>query len=364
MSGYVFSVPPPALKALAFETGYAATFEADGEDDTSWTDTESSPGSEKTSQESSSVSSSSPASSVDSQRPSYDELLQRVASLEKNFSSMKQAMIDKQEELDEREASVSKREAAVSKREEALKAFTAKANDKVIPEADKAVKPKRKRMSRIVKALNKAFPPEKAVIVFQELKHKALRMSKVGKATLKDIETQLDMVLALYKLPASEREQHVTMLIDLINFEDSPNRLLNATVNDAAIEYANEGLAKWLFLNNRWLSFEKVSAQHKNIQAIKTIAHLETSLFDMDLALISAAEPDEFDDEEISETPSGILKKYYEAFSEYGSALYQFLCAVPESSPLYELVKAHGEHEGLAMYDGWTKAAHKFGVEI
>ncbi|CAN9157341.1 unnamed protein product [Alternaria alternata] len=354
------------------------------------------------------------------QKQSHDEVLQRIASLEKINLSTK-AIANKQKELDERAASLSKREEAVEalqakleadisrqaatekafivKSEEVDKVFgqmqakldrmekEAKArlaktktpiasatkqkepvkptivvspshsNDRVVSEADKVAGPKRKSVSRIIAILNKAFPANEAVIVFDELKHKTLRVFKVGKAQRKDFEAQIDKVLALYGTPASKREQHVAMLIDLINFEDAIGRnddglysLLNATVKDAAIQYANDGLSKWLFRHYMWLDFDKVFAQHGNLQSIKTIASLGTSLFDMELALSSAEQPGEFD-EEITATPSEILEEYHGIFNEYGSALRHFLSAVPESSPMYELVKAHGEREGFITYD-------------
>ncbi|CAG5140992.1 uncharacterized protein ALTATR162_LOCUS824 [Alternaria atra] len=368
------------------------------------------------------------------QNQSNDEVFQRIASLEKNNSSMREAMTNKQKELDEREASVSKQEEALkalqikleadmSRQAAAEKAFIAKAeetsktlnelqvkldrmekeaearlaktmtlvtsakkqegpvkpkvlastvntNDKVVSEANKVARRKRK-PSQIGKILNKAFPPRKAVIVFDELKHGVLRMSKVGKAQLKDLEAQFHELLRLYERPESKREQHVSMLIDLINFgdaigrnDDGPYHLLNAIVKDAAIDFANERLTKYLFHDNKWLKFLEVSEQHKIMQAFKTIASLGTSLFDMDLALSSAEAPDEFDDDEISATPSEIVEKYYRIFCEYDSALQQFLDAVPKPSPTYGLVKAHRECEGLAMSDTWKKAAQKFGVNL
>ncbi|CAN9103266.1 unnamed protein product [Alternaria alternata] len=367
------------------------------------------------------------------QKQSHDEVLQRIASLEKINLSTK-AIANKQKELDERAASLSKREEAVEalqakleadisrqaatekafivKSEEVDKVFgqmqakldrmekEAKArlaktktpialatkqkepvkptivvspshsNDRVVSEADKVAGPKRKSVSRIIAILNKAFPANEAVIVFDELKHKTLRVFKVGKAQRKDFEAQIDKVLALYGTPASKREQHVAMLIDLINFEDAIGRnddglysLLNATVKDAAIQYADDGLSKWLFRHYMWLDFDKVFAQHGNLQSIKTIASLGTSLFDMELALSSAEQPGEFD-EEITATPSEILEEYHGIFNEYGSALRHFLSAVPESSPMYELVKAHGEREGFITYDSWYKAVHKFNVRF
>jgi hypothetical protein len=367
------------------------------------------------------------------QKQSHDEVLQRIASLEKINLSTK-AIADKQKELDERAASLSKREEAVealqakleadiSRQAATEKAFIAKSgevdkafgqmqakldrmekeakarlaktktpiasatkqkepvkptiavspsnsNDRVVSEADKVAGPKRKSVSRIIAILNKAFPAKEAVIVFDELKHKTLRVFKVGKAQRKDFEAQIDKVLALYGTPASKREQHVAMLIDLINFEDAIGRnddglysLLNATVKDAAIQYANDGLSKWLFRHYMWLDFDKVFAQHGNLQSIKTIASLGTSLFDMELALSSAEQPGEFD-EEITATPSEILEKYHGIFNEYGSALRHFLSAVPESSPMYELVKAHGEREGFITYDSWYKAVRKFDVRF
>ncbi|CAN9158510.1 unnamed protein product [Alternaria alternata] len=367
------------------------------------------------------------------QKQSHDEVLQRIASLEKINLSTK-AIANKQKELDERAASLSKREEAVEalqakleadisrqaatekafivKSEEVDKVFgqmqakldrmekEAKArlaktktpiasatkqkepvkptivvspshsNDRVVSEADKVAGPKRKSVSRIIAILNKAFPANEAVIVFDELKHKTLRVFKVGKAQRKDFEAQIDKVLALYGTPASKREQHVAMLIDLVNFEDAIGRnddglysLLNATVKDAAIQYANDGLSKWLFRHYMWLDFDKVFAQHDNLQSIKTIASLGTSLFDMELALSSAEQPGEFD-EEITATPSEILEEYHGIFNEYGSALRHFLSAVPESSPMYELVKAHGEREGFITYDSWYKAVHKFDVRF
>ncbi|CAN9086237.1 unnamed protein product [Alternaria alternata] len=367
------------------------------------------------------------------QKQSHDEVLQRIASLEKINLSTK-AIANKQKELDERAASLSKREEAVEalqakleadisrqaatekafivKSEEVDKVFgqmqakldrmekEAKArlaktktpiasatkqkepvkptivvspshsNDRVVSEADKVAGPKRKSVSRIIAILNKAFPANEAVIVFDELKHKTLRVFKVGKAQRKDFEAQIDKVLALYGTPASKREQHVAMLIDLINFEDAIGRnddglysLLNATVKDAAIQYANDGLSKWLFRHYMWLDFDKVFAQHGNLQSIKTIASLGTSLFDMELALSSAEQPGEFD-EEITATPSEILEEYHGIFNEYGSALRHFLSAVPESSPMYELVKAHGEREGFITYDSWYKAVRKFDVRF
>ncbi|CAN9090803.1 unnamed protein product [Alternaria alternata] len=367
------------------------------------------------------------------QKQSHDEVLQRIASLEKINLSTK-AIANKQKELDERAASLSKREEAVEalqakleadisrqaatekafivKSEEVDKVFgqmqakldrmekEAKArlaktktpiasatkqkepvkptivvspshsNDRVVSEADKVAGPKRKSVSRIIVILNKAFPANEAVIVFDELKHKTLRVFKVGKAQRKDFEAQIDKVLALYGTPASKREQHVAMLIDLINFEDAIGRnddglysLLNATVKDAAIQYANDGLSKWLFRHYMWLDFDKVFAQHGNLQSIKTIASLGTSLFDMELALSSAEQPGEFD-EEITATPSEILEEYHGIFNEYGSALRHFLSAVPESSPMYELVKAHGEREGFITYDSWYKAVRKFDVRF
>ncbi|CAN9085803.1 unnamed protein product [Alternaria alternata] len=367
------------------------------------------------------------------QKQSHDEVLQRIASLEKINLSTK-AIADKQKELDERAASLSKREEAVealqakleadiSRQAATEKAFIAKSgevdkafgqmqakldrmekeakarlaktktpiasatkqkepvkptiavspsnsNDRVVSEADKVAGPKRKSVSRIIAILNKAFPAKEAVIVFDELKHKTLRVFKVGKAQRKDFEAQIDKVLALYGTPASKREQHVAMLIDLINFEDAIGcnddglySLLNATVKDAAIQYANDGLSKWLFRHYMWLDFDKVFAQHGNLQSIKTIASLGTSLFDMELALSSAEQPGEFD-EEITATPSEILEKYHGIFNEYGSALRHFLSAVPESSPMYELVKAHGEREGFITYDSWYKAVRKFDVRF
>ncbi|CAN9249745.1 unnamed protein product [Alternaria alternata] len=354
------------------------------------------------------------------QKQSHDEVLQQIASLEKINLSTK-AIADKQKELDERAASLSKREEAASGHRESLhrqigevdKAFgqmqakldrtekEAKArlakkktpitsatkqkepvkptivvspshsNDRVVSEADKVAGPKRKSVGRIVAILNKAFPAKEVVVVFDELKHKTLRVFKIGKAQRKDFEAQIDKVLALYGTPTSKREQHVAMLIDLINFEDAIGRnddglygLLNATVKDAAIQYANDGLSKWLFRHYMWLDFDKVFVQHGNLQSIKTIASLGTSLFDMDLALSSAEQPDEFDDGEITATPSEILEKYHGIFNEYGSALRHFLSAVPESSPMYELVKAHGEHEGFITYDSWYKAVRKFDVRF
>ena len=95
MNSNAFFALLPVVKALAFETGYAATSEA-GYDDMSWKDIKLSAGPEKTSPRSSSASSSSLASSVDWQKQPYYELLERVASLEKNVSSLKQAMADKQ----------------------------------------------------------------------------------------------------------------------------------------------------------------------------------------------------------------------------------------------------------------------------
>jgi hypothetical protein len=196
-------------------------------------------------------------------------------------------------------------------------------------------------------------------------------MSKVGKAQLKDLEAQFHELLRLYERPESKREQHVSMLIDLINFgdaigrnDDGPYHLLNATVKDAAIDFANERLTKYLFHDNKWLKFLEVSEQHKIMHAFKTIASLGTSLFDMDLALSSAEAPDEFDDDEISATPSEIVEKYYGIFCEYDSALQQFIDTVPKPSPTYELVKAHRECEGLAMSDTWKKVAQKFGVNL
>jgi hypothetical protein len=368
------------------------------------------------------------------QKQSNDEVLQRISSLEKNSSSMRAAMTNKQNELDECEASVSKQEEAlkalqvkleadtsrqaaaenafIAKTEEMLKtlnelqakldrmkneaearlaktmtlitsakkqegpvkttvlASTANTNDKVVSEANKVARRKRK-PSQISKILNKTFPPEKAVIVFDKLKHGVLRMSEVGKAQLKDLEAQFDELLRLYERPEWKREQHVSMLIDLINFGDGigrndggPYHLLNATVKDAAIDFANERLTKYPFRDNKWLKFLEVSEQHKIMQAFKTIARLGTSLFDMDLALGSAEAPDEFDDDEISATPSEIVKKYYGIFCDYDSALQQFLDAVPKSSPKYEPAKAYREYEGLAMCDTWKKAAHKFGVNL
>lgn len=368
------------------------------------------------------------------QKQSHDEVLQRITSLEKTNLSTK-AIADKQKELDERAASLSKREEAVealqakleadiSRQAATEKACTAKSgevdkafgqmqakldrmekeakarlakkktpiasatkqkepvkptivvspshsNDRVVSEADKVAGPKRKSVGRIVAILNKAFPAKEAVVVFDELKHKTLRVFKIGKAQRKDFEAQIDKVLALYGTPASKREQHVAMLIDLINFEDAIGRnddglygLLNATVKDAAIQYANDGLSKWLFRHYMWLDFDKVFVQHGNLQSIKTIASLGTSLFDMDLALSSAEQPDEFDDGEITATPSEILEKYHGISNEYGSALRHFLSAVPESSPMYELVKAHGEHEGFITYDSWYKAVRKFDVRF
>ncbi|CAI9637026.1 unnamed protein product [Alternaria burnsii] len=368
------------------------------------------------------------------QKQSHDEVLQRIVSLEKINLSTK-AIADKQKELDERVASLSKREEAVEalqakleadisrqaatekasiaksgdvdkvfgqmqakldRMEKEAKARLAKtktpialatkqkepvkstivvspsdSNDRVVSKADKVAGPKRKSVSRIIAILNKAFPAKEAVIVFDELKRKTLRVFKVGKAQRKDFEAQIDKVLALYGTPAPKREQHVAMLIDLINFENAIGRnddelyeLLNATVKDAAIQYANDGLSKWLFRHYMWLDFDKVFAQHGNLQSIKTIASLGTALFDMELALSSAEQPEEVDDEEITATPSEILEKYHGIFNEYGSALRHFLSAVPESSPMYELVKAHGEREGFITYDSWYKAVRKFDVRF
>ncbi|KAL1801408.1 hypothetical protein ACET3X_001750 [Alternaria dauci] len=367
------------------------------------------------------------------QKQSHDEVLQRIASLEKNHVSLK-TITDKQKELDERADSLSKREEAVktlqakleadisrqaatdkalvAKSEEVEKVFVqmqakldrmekeagarlAKtktpvtsvkkqkelmkpailvsppdSNDKVSSKADKVAGKKRKSVSRIIKVLEEAFPAQKAVIVFSELKRKILRVSKVGKAQRKDFEAQIDKALTLYGTPASKREQHTTMLIDLINFndaigrnDDGPYQPLNATIRDAAIEFANDGLSNWLFRSNRWLDFAKVSSQHKRMQAIDTIASLGTSLFDMDWELSSAGQPDEFDDE-ISATPTEILKKYHGIFSEYGSALRCFLGAISTSSPMYGLVEAYGQREGAITHDSWRKAVRKFGVRF
>ncbi|KAG9187421.1 hypothetical protein G6011_05292 [Alternaria panax] len=325
------------------------------------------------------------------QKQSHDEVLQRIANLEKK-NSILEATTDKQKELDERAASLSKREEAVktlrakleadiSQQVATEKAFVAKA-----AEVEKAFGQMQARLdfmekeagARLAKAripvtsIKKQKEPVKPKILASTSDSNDKVTSKTDKIVglkRKPMSRVVKMLNKLYERPASERKQHVSMLIDLINFEDAVGRnddalysLLNATVKDSAIEFAKEGLAKWLFRNDTWLSFDEVSKQHRAMQSIKTIARLSTSLFDMNLALSSAEAPDEFDDEETSATPSEILEKYNGIFSEYGLALRHFLDAVPESSPLYALLKAHGDHVGSVTHNSWYKAVRKFGV--
>jgi chemotaxis protein histidine kinase CheA len=354
------------------------------------------------------------------QKQAHEELLQRIASLEKYRSA---AGDGKKKELAEREATVFKRESELTEREkiqaEKEKAFATKvqeafttvkqlqekadrmqkeaearlakavapvksatkqedplkstvlasiagADDKVFSEVKKMANPKHKSISRIVRMIKKDFPPGKAHIVFGDLKHGTLRISSLGKAQHDNLQAQVETVLSAYEVPAPMRKQHASMLIDLVNFgaaivrNDERYLLLNATVKDAAFAFADERLANHLLQDNNWVKFDMVSGYHKYMQAIETIMRLGTSLSDMNLALSSIEEPDEFDDKENAVTPSEILRSHYKMFAEYESALDLILGVIPESSPIYTPLEAYKTRETAAIHNEWTKAARKF----
>jgi hypothetical protein len=156
------------------------------------------------------------------------------------------------------------------------------------------------------------------------------------------------------------------MLIDLVNFGAAVSRnnerylLLSATAKDAATAFADECLANHLLQDNNWIKLNAVSQHHNFMQAIETIKRLGTSLSNMNLALRSIEEPDEFDDKDNSTTPSEILRNHYNMFSEYEAALDLILHVVPKTSPVYAPLEAYRTREVAAMYDGWTEAARRF----
>jgi hypothetical protein len=259
---------------------------------------------------------------------------------------------------------------SATKQEEPVKATvlasTAGANDKVLSEVKKTANPKHKSMSKIVKTIKKDLPPGKAHIVFGDLKHGALRVSGLAKAQHDNLQAQVEKVLSAYEIPASTRKQHASMLIDLVNFgaafshNNERYLLLDATVKDAATAFADECLANHLLQDNNWIKLNAVSQHHKFMQAIETIKRLGTSLSDMNLALRSIEEPDEFDDKENAARPSEILRNHYNLFSEYEAALDLILHVVPKSSPVYTPLEAYRTREISAMHESWTKAAREF----
>ncbi|KAI4954901.1 hypothetical protein J4E86_006211 [Alternaria arbusti] len=143
---------------------------------------------------------------------------------------------------------------------------------KADPEGDKVVAPKRKSTNKIVRDLRKEFPPETSHVVFKQLKHGSLRLSGLRKAQPANLHAQVEKVLCAFKVPASQRKKHASMVIDLANFgnglarNDKRYLPVDTKVRDAAIGFADEKLANHLFNDKNWLCFRCVSDQHRCMQ--------------------------------------------------------------------------------------------------
>ncbi|KAI4642964.1 hypothetical protein J4E93_007033 [Alternaria ventricosa] len=139
-------------------------------------------------------------------------------------------------------------------------------------EGDKVVAPKRKSTNQIVKDLKKDFAPETSHVVFSQLKHGTLRISGLQKAQPANLQAQIEKVLCAFKVPASQRKKHASMVIDLANFGNGLVRgdqrylPLDTKVREAAIAFADEKLTGHLFHKKNWLCFRCVSEQHKCMQ--------------------------------------------------------------------------------------------------
>ena len=147
-----------------------------------------------------------------------------------------------------------------------------KSRNKDDPEGDKVVAPKRKFTNKIVRDLRKEFPPETSHIVFKQLKHGSLRLSGLRKAQPANLQAQVEKVLCAFKVPASQRKKHASMVIDLANFgngiarSDKQYLPADTKVRDAAIRFADEKLANHLFNDKNWLCFRCISDQHRCMQ--------------------------------------------------------------------------------------------------
>ncbi|KAI4909393.1 hypothetical protein J4E90_008090 [Alternaria incomplexa] len=149
---------------------------------------------------------------------------------------------------------------------------TSGSRNKNDPEGDKVVAPKRKFTNKIVRDLRKEFPPETSHVVFKQLKHGSLRLSGLQKAQPANLHAQVEKVLCAFKVPASQRKKHASMVIDLANFgnglarNDKQYLPVDTKVRDAAIGFADEKLANHLFNDKKWLCFRCVSEQHRCMQ--------------------------------------------------------------------------------------------------
>jgi len=153
-----------------------------------------------------------------------------------------------------------------------MHASTSGSRTKDDPEGDKVVAPKRKSTNQVVRSLKKEFAPGTSHVVFDQLKHGTLRISGLRKAQPANLQAQVEKVLCAFKVPASQRKKHASMVIDLANFGNSLARNdkqylpVDTKVRDVAIGFADEKLANHLFNDKNWLCFRCVSEQHRCMQ--------------------------------------------------------------------------------------------------